>query len=145
MIHDVVVAPLKQIADERGKVMHMLRSDAEGFSGFGEIYFSCVNAGVVKAWHFHKRMVCNYAVPHGQIQLVLYDARPQSPTMGMVQELVVGEENYCLVTIPAMIWSGFKGLGADMSIVANCSSIPHDPAESERRDPFQNDIPYTWD
>lgn len=145
MIHDVIVTPLKQIADERGKVMHMLRSDAEGFSGFGEIYFACVYAGVVKAWHLHKRMVRNYAVPYGRIKLVLYDGRPESATRGKVQEILMGEENYCLVTIPPLIWSGFKGLSSGMAIVANCASLPHDPAEAERLDPFQNGIPYTWE
>jgi dTDP-4-dehydrorhamnose 3,5-epimerase len=145
MIHDVVVTPLKQFADERGTVMHMLRSDAKVFAGFGEIYFSCVYAGAVKAWHLHRRTVCNYAVPHGQIRLALYDARVDSPTRGAVQEIVMGEGNYCLVTIPPMIWSGFKGLGSTMSIVANCSSLPHDPTGNERLDPFRNDIPYAWD
>ncbi len=145
MIHDVVVTPLKQIADERGKVMHMLRSDAPGFPGFGEIYFSCVYAGAVKAWHCHTRMVCNYAVPCGQIQLVLYDARSESPTRGEVHEILMGEEHYYLVTIPPLIWSGFKGLASPLSIVANCSSIPHDPTEIERRDPLHPDIPFTWD
>ena len=145
MIHDVVVTPLKQIADERGRVMHMLRNDANGFAGFGEIYFSCVYAGAVKAWHLHQRMVCNYAVPFGRIKLALYDDRSDSPTKGSIQELVVGEDNYCLVTIPPKIWTGFKGLGSTLSIVANCASIPHDPAEGRRMDPFQNEIPFDWD
>jgi dTDP-4-dehydrorhamnose 3,5-epimerase len=145
MIHDVVVTPLRQIADQRGKVMHMLRSDALGFAGFGEIYFSCVNAGAVKAWNRHRRMVCNYAVPSGQVRLVLFDDRPESPTRGALQEMVIGGDNYCLVTIPPLIWSGFKGLGAAMSIVANCASIPHDPSEGEKLDPIANDIPFTWD
>jgi dTDP-4-dehydrorhamnose 3,5-epimerase len=145
MIHDVVVTPLRQIADQRGKVMHMLRRDAVGFAGFGEIYFSCVNAGAVKAWNRHRRMVCNYAVPSGQVRLVLFDDRPQSPTRGTLQEIVMGDDNYCLVTIPPMIWSGFKGLGAAMSILANCASIPHDPSEGEKLDPIANDIPFRWD
>jgi dTDP-4-dehydrorhamnose 3,5-epimerase len=144
MIADVVVSPLRQIADDRGKVMHMLRSDGERFAGFGEIYFSCVFAGAVKAWHFHHRMVCNYAVPYGRIKLVLYDDRPESATRGEIQEILVGEDDYCLVTIPPKIWSGFQGVGSTMSIVANCASIPHDPAESERRDPLHGGIPYVW-
>ena len=51
MINGVVITPLRQIADERGKVMHMLRNDAVHFSAFGEIYFSCVYPGAIKAWH----------------------------------------------------------------------------------------------
>ena len=40
MIEGVKIPPLKQIIDERGKVMHMLRNDSPNFEKFGEIYFS---------------------------------------------------------------------------------------------------------
>ena len=30
------------------------------------------------------------------------------------------------------------------ALVANCATIPHDPDEIERLDPFDNDIPYDW-
>ena len=38
MIDGVVLTPLKQIFDERGKVMHMMREDSPTFSRFGEIW-----------------------------------------------------------------------------------------------------------
>ena len=144
MIHGVTVTPLRQILDERGKVMHMLRRDDAHFREFGEIYFSCIYPGAVKAWHVHQRMTLNYAVPHGRIKFVLYDDRSDSPTRGEVQELFLGPDNYCLVTVPPLVWNGFKGLGAEMTIVANCASIPHDPGEISRRDPFDPAIPYDW-
>ena len=37
MIDGVILTPLRQIFDERGKVMHMLREDSPVFSRFGEI------------------------------------------------------------------------------------------------------------
>ena len=37
MIEGVILTPLKQIRDERGKVMHMLRADSDIFNKFGEI------------------------------------------------------------------------------------------------------------
>ena len=74
MIEGVILTPLKQIFDERGKVMHMLRCDDEAFNQFGEVYFSCTHPGVVKAWHLHKRMTLNYA--KYLIKFVLYDDRP---------------------------------------------------------------------
>ena len=49
MIDGVLITPLKQIFDERGKVMHMLRNDSPVFSNFGEIYFSCT----YPAWAKH--------------------------------------------------------------------------------------------
>ena len=122
----------------------MLRRDWDVFEAFGEIYFSCVFPGAIKAWHIHKRMTLNYAVPLGEIRFVLYDDRPDSPTKGEVQEMVLGADNYCLVTVPPMIWNGFKGLGSETSIVANCATIPHDPDEIVRRDPMDSYIPYDW-
>ena len=59
-------------------------------------------------------------------------------------ELHVGELNYALVTIPPLVWNGFKGEGTVPALVANCSTIPHRPGEIERLDPFDNDIPYDW-
>ncbi len=81
-IAGVVVKPLRQLLDERGKVMHMLRADSAEFERFGEVYFSVVNPGAVKAWHLHKEMALNYAVPVGNIKMVLFDDREGSPTRG---------------------------------------------------------------
>lgn len=144
MIDGVVITPLKQILDERGKVMHMLRTTDPVFVSFGEIYFSCVYPNVVKAWHIHKQMTLNYAVPHGRVKFVLYDDRQNSTTTGEVQEIYLGADNYCLVTVPPLVWNGFKGIGTEMAIVANCASIIHDQNEIERRDPFDVSIPYDW-
>jgi len=144
MISGVIITPLKQIPDERGKVMHMIRNDSPVFTSFGEIYFSFVHPGAVKAWHLHKTMVLNYAVPLGCIKLVIYDDRLNSPTRGEVQEMFLGQENYILVTIPAGVWYGFMGVGKEMSMVADCSTIPHDPQEISHRYAHDPAIPYSW-
>jgi len=145
MIKGVKITPLKQIVDERGKIMHMLRSDSDIFQSFGEIYFSCVYPGVIKGWHLHKKMILNYAVPVGNIKFVLYDDRENSPTKGNIQEIFMGQDNYVLVTVPPLIWNGFKGIGDVSAIVANCASIPHDPDEIIRMDPFDKKISYDWE
>ena len=93
MIEGVEVIPLRQIVDDRGKIMHMMRADSPYFEKFGEIYFSTVHPGVVKGWHIHKSMTLNYAVVHGTIKLVLYDDRPKSKTKGEVMELLLGPDN----------------------------------------------------
>ncbi len=144
MIHDVLVKPLKQIFDERGKVMHMLREDTHPFTRFGEIYFSCTHPGAVKAWHLHKSLTLNYAVVYGQIKFVLFDDREHSPTKGVVQELFISPENYQLVTVPPLIWNGFKGIGQETAIVANCATLPHSKEEIIRLNPNDKSIPYDW-
>lgn len=144
MIVGVVVKPLKRIPDERGCIMHMLRADDVEFERFGEIYFSTIYPGIVKGWHRHREMTLNYAVVHGSIKLVLYDDREHSSSRGEIQEIFLGEENYCLVKIPPWIWNGFKGVGTRVAIVANCASLSHHPDEIERLDPVTGGIPYDW-
>jgi dTDP-4-dehydrorhamnose 3,5-epimerase len=144
VIEGVHVRPLRQIPDERGRIMHMLRADDPHFERFGEIYFSVVYPGVVKGWHVHKSMTLNYAVVVGTVKLVLYDERTGSRTKGTVMELFPGERNYVLVTIPPGVWNGFKGVGTASAIIANCSTEPHHPDEIERMDPFKSHIPYDW-
>ena len=140
MISGVVVKPLRRIPDERGFIMHMLRADDPDFERFGEIYFSTAYPGVIKGWHLHRKMTLNYAVLTGMIKLVLYDDREGSPTLGEVQELFIGQENYQLVMIPPLIWNGYKTIGTQMAIVANCATLPHDPDELERLSPFDPSI-----
>jgi len=144
VIDGVLIHPLRQIPDERGKVMHMLRADDPHFERFGEIYFSVVYPGVIKGWHIHHLMTLNYAVVSGTIKLVLFDDRRDSPSNGEVMELFLGDSNYALVRIPPKVWNGFKGVGTETAIVANCASIPHDPSEMERLDPKSERIPYDW-
>jgi dTDP-4-dehydrorhamnose 3,5-epimerase len=144
MIDGVIVEPLKQIIDERGKVMHMLRSDSKFFTKFGEIYFSVVNPGIVKAWKKHLLMTQKFAVPVGNIRLVMFDERKSSNTFGKIEVLELGEDNYSLITIPPLIWYGFKGISKAAAVIANCSDFPHDPKESEKCDQKDFKIPYEW-
>jgi len=144
MIDGVLIIPLKQIPDERGKIMPMLRCDDPYFEKFGEIYFSVVYPGVIKGWHLHKKMTLNYAVVSGMIKLVLYDKREKSPTKRELMELFIGEDNYVLVQIPPGVVNGFKGIGAKPATVANCATEPHDPDEIIRIDLVDNNIPYDW-
>ena len=143
-IEGVEIKLLKRIPDERGSIYHMLRCDEDVFESFGEIYFSSVFPGVIKGWHIHKKMILNYTVIYGMIKLVLYDERENSKTRGNLMEIFLGEDNYLLIKIPPKIWNGFKGIGEKKAIIANCASIPHDPDEIQRKDPFTEDIPYNW-
>jgi len=144
MIDGVKVVPLRQIPDERGKIMHMLKETDPHFIRFGEIYFSCAWPGVVKGWHVHQRMTVNNTVMVGRAKLVLYDGRPGSTTHGEIMELFIGEDNYCLVQIPPGIANGYKAYGDKLVVMANCATESHDPNEIIYIDQTDNDIPYDW-
>jgi dTDP-4-dehydrorhamnose 3,5-epimerase len=144
MIDGVKIIPLRQIIDERGKIMHMLKATDPHFIAFGEIYFSCAWPGTIKAWHIHQTMTVNNAVIAGRAKLVLYDRRPGSPSEGELQEIFLGEDNYVLVQIPPGIANGYKAYGDKLVVLANCATEAHDPEEIVRMDPFASDIPYDW-
>lgn len=144
MVEGVEIIPLRRIQDERGMVMHMLKRTDPHFEEFGEIYFSVINPGAIKAWHLHSRMTINYAVVQGNIKLVVFDQRPESKTHGQLQEIYCGQVNYNLVRVPPGVVNGFTAIGGVGAIVANCANIPHDPTEITRIDPFTPAIPYDW-
>ena len=145
MIDGVQIIPLRQFPDERGKVMHMLKSTDSHFTKFGEIYFSVALPGVIKAWHARTTMTMNVAAVLGKVKWVLYDSREGSATKGNLMEVFMGDDNYCLLHIPPGVLSGYKTYGTTSSIVANCSDEPHRDDGKISVDPFKNDIPYQWD
>ena len=145
MIDGVQITSRKVIPDDRGKIMHIMKSSDNQFNTFGEVYCSSVYPGVVKGWHMHKRMTLNYVVLKGNIKFVLYDDRKESKTYQQIQEIVIGENQYVMVTVPPFVWNGFKGIGLEEAFVINFTDIPHDPEEIVRMDPHQNDIiNYNW-
>lgn len=146
-INGVIVTPLRIIADDRGAVMHMLRADAAHFRSFGEIYFSVVNPGAVKAWKRHHEMTLNLAVVAGRLRLVLFDDRDDSATSGRIQEIIMGPDDpgdYKLVTVPPLVWSGFSCAGDSPATMANCASILHRPDEADGLPADTDRIPYRW-
>lgn len=145
MIHDVQITPLRRIPDERGKIMHMMRCTDPHFKKFGEVYFATAYPGVIKGWHVHKRQVQNYAVIQGMAKVVLYDGREDSPTFGEIQEVFMGEDHYVLLTIPTGVVNGWKGIGTETVLLANCATEAHEADEMDRIDPFSDEIPYKWD
>jgi len=132
MIDGVQIIPLSQILDYRGKIMKMMDINSPYFSKFGEIYFSSIHSGIVKAWHIHKEMELNYVCVTGKILLVLQDWRLDSPTHRETMEIYLSPEDYKLVKVPTYILNGFKGLGGTDSIVANLATVPHSEKEVTR-------------
>lgn len=124
--------------------MHMLRETDPHFTRFGEVYFSTVNKGAVKAWKKHLKMTQTLAVPVGTIRLVIFDDRDGSPTKGEIEVFVTGEANYKLVRIPPLLWYGFSGVSDEPALIANCADMTHDPDEVVRCEVTDDVVPYEW-
>ena len=133
MIEGVKITNLKIISDERGKVMHMLRSDSSVLKKFGEIYFSTIYLNIVKGWHLHLKSTLNYVCIKGEVKLVLFDDRKKSSTNGKFQEIILSPKIifwYQYLLISGMV---SKALLLKESIIANCLDNPHDENEMIRK------------
>ena len=124
----IIIKPLKKINLEEGDVLHALKSSEEEFNGFEEAYFSTIKKNKIKAWKRHLLMTMNLIIPIGKVQFNFYDDNKK-----LLKNTIVGEDNYCRITVPPMIWFGFKGLSSHTSYILNITDEPHNPSEVERK------------
>jgi len=145
-IAGVIVKPLKLLPNERGRLMEVQRCDDSEFPGFGQVYVTQSFGGVIKAWYRHKVQVDQIVAITGLVKLVLYDDRAESPTRGVIQEIMLGELAPRLVLIPPGIWHGFKAVGEESAFLLHLNDQPFiDSApDEERLDPNDSAIPYSW-
>lgn len=146
MIQGVQIKPLRVIADERGRLMEILRQDDKIFKKFGQVYMTACYPGVVKGWHYHKKQVDHFVCVKGMIKLVLYDPRKNSKTFKEVNEFFLGVHNTLLVQVPAWVYHGFKCVSDEEALVINVPTEPYryKKPDEYRLPPHSKEIPYDW-
>ena len=142
-INGVITSPLAIISTKGGDVLHAMKANDQGYSGFGEAYFSKVESNAIKGWKRHNKMTLNLIVPTGSVRFVLYDDRESHDNANQFQEVNLTElDDYSRLTIPPMIWVGFQGLSSQTSLILNIANIEHSPQEVERKE--LNEINFNW-
>jgi dTDP-4-dehydrorhamnose 3,5-epimerase len=146
LIEGVSVKKLRVIPDERGRLMEILRSDDDVFTRFGQVYVTTGYPGVVKAWHYHTKQTDNFCVVHGMMKIVLCDSRTESSTFGLVNEFFAGEHNPILITIPPLVFHGFKTISDKEAVLINVPTEVYDYAhpDEHRIEPYSSEVPYDW-
>ena len=124
----IVIKELKKFHIDEGDVLHALKATEREYCGFKEAYFSTIKHNKIKAWKRHLKMTMNLIVPVGEVQFNFYDFKKN-----ILDNIIIGKGNYCRVTVPPMIWCGFKGLSSNTSYILNISNTSHDPLEVERQ------------
>lgn len=81
------------------------------------VYLNTTHAGVTKAWHVHEDTFSQYTCVSGKMQVVLVDAREESPTFGQVNKFLIGIHNPSFIKIPPGVLKGWKSLAGDSVIV----------------------------
>jgi dTDP-4-dehydrorhamnose 3,5-epimerase len=146
IIDGVVVKKLKIMADERGRLMEIMRCDDEFFTEFGQVYMTTNYPGVVKAWHYHKLQADHVCCLSGMIKLVIYDDRKESQTYKTVNEFFIGTHNPCLIRIPQFCYHGWKCISESESLVISVPTKAYNYSSPDeyRIPPHGSDVPYDW-
>jgi dTDP-4-dehydrorhamnose 3,5-epimerase len=148
LIDGVSLKELRKNVDERGYLCEILRKDWGVFGEFAMAYFSITYPGIVRAWHRHPttKQQDYMCFLQGTSKVVVYDDRELSPTKGLINEFVIGEDNLTLVKIPGECWHGFKALGTRPTLLVNFPDKLYDYAkpDEERLPPNTEKIPYDW-
>jgi len=144
VIDGVKVKRLDVRADERGRLMEIFRVSETGARPL-QVYLTTAYEGVVKdkeRFHMHKKQTDFFCCIKGKIKLVLVDIREKSRTKGEINEFEIGEDNFCIVTIPKGVLHAFKSLEGEAFII-NCID-----REYNRKNPDEFRIEnryYDWD
>ena len=113
----VLLTPLAFGSDSRGWLTELFRSDALQAAGMGEAqpvmgYLSMTKPGVVRGPHEHRHQtdIIAFAGP-SDFEATLWDNRPDSPTLGQQQTLVLGQSRPATLIVPPGVVHGYRNVG----------------------------------
>jgi dTDP-4-dehydrorhamnose 3,5-epimerase len=104
----------------------MKKSNYKEFS-FKEAYFSSIDFNFVKGWKMQSKMKSNICVPIGKVKFTFV-----SKDYKKHKTLIIGEDNYGVISIPPKIWYSFKGLSKKTSLILNISDCEHDEKDIKK-------------
>lgn len=126
-IKGILLTPLKKIDHPQGDLFHGIKKGDNGYTAFGEAYFSTIHHGAIKGWKKHKEMTLNLIVPIGSVEFMLYDMNTKA-----YFSVELSSTNYQRLTVPPGLWVAFKGIGTGINLVLNVADILHNPEEIDR-------------
>lgn len=111
-ICDVFFKPLRRHGDARGWLVELYREDEMAEQVHPVMaYISETLPGVVRGPHEHRDQTDYFAfIGPGDFELVLWDARPESPTFGVQTRTVCGATNPCAVSIPPGVVHAYRNV-----------------------------------
>ena len=145
-IEGVRLQRLSTRADKRGDLTVLLSSLKEPIVPLPHVYLVSADAGSIRAWVYHKRQSDRLAYTNGDLRVILYDLRTDSPTHQRLNILDVGAANKVLVTIPPYVVHGVQNRGTSTATFVNMPTNAYDPATPDKsRVRYDHPgIPYTF-
>ena len=95
-------------------------------------YSFTVRPGIVKGWNLHKLHEDRYVLLQGELELVFYDVRPDSPTFGEISRFRMTVPNRGLINVPANVWHADRNIGTSDAVVINFPTIQYNHADPDK-------------
>jgi dTDP-4-dehydrorhamnose 3,5-epimerase len=134
--------------DDRGELCEVY-NPAWGFSEepLVYVYQATVRPGRIKGWVYHKLQDDRLFCIAGELKIVLYDLRDDSPTKGMLNEIFVGDKTRALVRIPKLVAHAVQNIGLHDALFLNLPTraYSHDNPDKYRIAIDSGEIPYRFD
>ena len=126
-------APINHV-DHRGRVFEIYPA-ANDYWDEPFVYSYCftVRAGATKGWGVHDHKHDRYTLITGEVLVVLFDGREDSPTTGLVQQVTLTGEGIRQITIPPGVWHLNVNLGESEAYLVNFPTKAYDHARPDRR------------
>ena len=96
------------------------------------VYVATVRPGVVKGWVVHRIQNDRLFVQSGRVEVVLFDARPESPTQGTIARHVLSDHGRGILRIPAGVYHAVVNIGDTEAVFLNLPSRPYDHANPDK-------------
>jgi dTDP-4-dehydrorhamnose 3,5-epimerase len=147
-IHGVTITQSPLHEDERGELSEVWteRRDPLGLPVV-HVYMVSIRPGKIRGWQMHQTQTDRVFTLLGRLRIGLYDARPDSPTSGMLNVLTFSDRNRALIVFPPGVWHGIQNVGEHEAIFLNLPSRPYRYEEPDKfRLPPKNDlIPFAFE
>ena len=112
--------------DHRGALHEIYNGDPDLWpEPVVHLYQSSVFPGQIKGWSRHTTKIDRYTLATGELLVLLYDGRPDSPTHGLEQSVVITPRGVRQVRIPAGVWHMLINVGTDEAHVINMPTEPY--------------------
>jgi dTDP-4-dehydrorhamnose 3,5-epimerase len=146
LIEGVQLRPAVTQVDDRGELCEIFDPRwGLGAAAMVYAYQAMVRPGKTKGWTVHQLQDDRLFVSLGCLRIVLYDARPTSPTHGRVDEIFLSERNRGLLIIPRGVFHAVQNVGQVDAYFINLPTRPYDHSNPDKlRLPLDTDrIPFS--
>ena len=125
-------APVNHV-DHRGRLFEIYAGDSEHWvEPLTYCYAFTVRPGQTKGWGLHEKKDDRYTLITGEIMVVLYDSRVDSPTHGLMQKIVMTAEGIRQILIPTGVWHMNICLGENEAYLINHPTAVYEHSAPDR-------------